>query len=229
MTEAEWRTCKDVGKMLQCLKTQHRATMSKGGRRKLRLFVCGCCRQAWSLLQNDSRRALECAEAYADGVVGKDALKRAERASQTALTAAATGSYLPWSATRGVREATKANVSSALTALSWAWGALVRNDRTPGIVLQPQGKLAEASQRDLLRDITGNPFRPVPRDSLRLTSAVMQLAASIYHEHAFDRMPILADALEESGCTDARILKHCRGPGPHVRGCWVVDLLLGKE
>jgi hypothetical protein len=52
---------------------------------------------------------------------------------------------------------------------------------------------------------------------------------AIYTDRAFDRLPILADALEEAGCTDAAILEHCRGPGPHVRGCWVVDLLLDKS
>ena len=62
-----------------------------------------------------------------------------------------------------------------------------------------------------------------------LASLVLGLAQAIYDERAFDRLPILADALEDAGCTDAAILEHCRGPGPHVRGCWVVDLLLGKQ
>ncbi len=81
----------------------------------------------------------------------------------------------------------------------------------------------------LVRDIFGNPFRPVAVDPSWLTSTVTSLATSIYAERAFDRMPILADALEEAGCDHADILTHCRGDGPHVRGCWVVDLLLGKE
>jgi len=58
---------------------------------------------------------------------------------------------------------------------------------------------------------------------------VVKLAESIYDERAFDRMPILADALEEAGCANADILAHCRQPGEHVRGCWAVDLILGKE
>jgi hypothetical protein len=58
---------------------------------------------------------------------------------------------------------------------------------------------------------------------------VPKLAASIYEQRAFDRLPVLADALEEAGCTDADILGHLRGPGPHVRGCWAVDLILGKR
>ncbi|HVK19447.1 MAG TPA: hypothetical protein VM533_21110 [Fimbriiglobus sp.] len=79
------------------------------------------------------------------------------------------------------------------------------------------------------RDIFGNPFRPVTADSSWLTSTVVALARTIYHEWAFDRLPILADALEEAGCDDADVLTHLRGDGPHARGCWAVDLVLGKE
>jgi hypothetical protein len=81
----------------------------------------------------------------------------------------------------------------------------------------------------LLRDILGNPFRHVVFDPVWRTESVSALATGIYADRAFDRMPILADALEEAGCDDADILNHCRGPGPHVKGCWVVDLVLGKE
>ena len=81
----------------------------------------------------------------------------------------------------------------------------------------------------LLRDIIGNPFRPVAVDPAWLTSDVLLLARGIYEERAFDRMPILADALQDAGCDSADVLAHCRGANPpHVRGCWVVDLLLGK-
>jgi hypothetical protein len=83
----------------------------------------------------------------------------------------------------------------------------------------------------LCRCIFKNPFRPASLDPGWLAwndGTVVKLARSIYEERAFDRLPILADALEEAGCTDADMLAHCRGPGPHVRGCWVVDTLLGK-
>jgi hypothetical protein len=80
----------------------------------------------------------------------------------------------------------------------------------------------------LLREIFGNPFRPVVADPRWLTSTVRGLASAIYAERAFDRLPILADALEDAGCDHADVLAHCRGDGPHVRGCWVVDLILGK-
>jgi hypothetical protein len=85
----------------------------------------------------------------------------------------------------------------------------------------------------LLRDILGNPFRPVPRVDPRCLSwnggTVPKLAAAIYADRAFDRLPVLADALEDAGCTDAALLGHLRGGGEHVRGCWALDLVLGKE
>ncbi|MCE9565688.1 MAG: hypothetical protein K8U57_27000 [Planctomycetes bacterium] len=81
----------------------------------------------------------------------------------------------------------------------------------------------------LLRDIYGNPFHPVVIEPSWLTSTVIVLAEGIYADRAFDRMPILADALQDAGCNSNDILAHCREPnGVHVRGCWVVDLVLGK-
>ena len=80
-----------------------------------------------------------------------------------------------------------------------------------------------------LRDIFGNPFRPVTLLPEWRTSTVLALATGIYEEKAFDRMPILADALQDSGCTNEDILNHCRSETVHTRGCWCVDLLLSKE
>jgi hypothetical protein len=81
----------------------------------------------------------------------------------------------------------------------------------------------------LLRCIVGNPFRPVAFDPAWRSETAVSLASSIYEERAFDRMPILADALEEAGCDHADVLAHCRGPGPHARGCWVIDGVLSKQ
>jgi hypothetical protein len=83
-------------------------------------------------------------------------------------------------------------------------------------------------QAQMLHDIIGNPFRPAAVDSGWLTPGVVEMARTIYDSRAFDRMPELADALEDAGCHDAVILNHCRQPGGHVRGCWVVDAILGK-
>ena len=85
----------------------------------------------------------------------------------------------------------------------------------------------------MLRDICGPlPFRSiaVPRSIVDWHGqTVVRLATGVHESRCFDRLPILADALEDAGCDNADILAHCRGPGPHVRGCWVVDLILGKS
>jgi hypothetical protein len=88
------------------------------------------------------------------------------------------------------------------------------------------------AQAVLLRDVAGYPFRNVPVDPAWPAwkgGTIRHLAAAIYEERAFDRMPILADALEDAGCHDPDVLEHCRGNGEHVLGCWVVDLLLGRS
>ena len=89
--------------------------------------------------------------------------------------------------------------------------------------------LPPSTKTDLLRCIFGNPFHPITHDPTWLTSTVQQLANSIYQDRAFDFLPILADALEDAGCTNASILEHCRSESEHVRGCWALDLVLGKE
>jgi hypothetical protein len=81
----------------------------------------------------------------------------------------------------------------------------------------------------LLRDIFGNPFRPVSFDPRWRTADTLGLARGIYEDRAFDRLPLLADALMDAGCADEQVIGHCRSEGAHVRGCWVVDLVLGKE
>jgi hypothetical protein len=81
----------------------------------------------------------------------------------------------------------------------------------------------------ILRDIFGNPFRPVALDASWLTSDVVALARQMYESRDFTAMPILADALQDAGCEDEAVLSHCRSDGPHVRGCWVIDLLTGRE
>lgn len=88
--------------------------------------------------------------------------------------------------------------------------------------------MAERLLCDLLRCVFGNPFRKPVFPKKWRTETVTSLAAGIYEERAFDRLPILADALEEAGCDRAEVLNHCRGEGMHFRGCWVVDVVLGK-
>ncbi len=82
---------------------------------------------------------------------------------------------------------------------------------------------------ELLREIFGNPFRPVVADPRWLTETAVGIARGIYDDRAFERLPILADALQDAGCENADLLTHGREPGTHVRGCWVVDSVLGKS
>lgn len=97
-----------------------------------------------------------------------------------------------------------------------------------GLDVSPRPVMA----RWLILCVLGNPFRPATVNPSWLTwndGTVRRIAKSIYDDRAFERMPILADCLEDAGCDDETILNHCRGEGPHVRGCWGLDLLLGKE
>ncbi|MFO0800390.1 MAG: hypothetical protein U0804_23220 [Gemmataceae bacterium] len=113
-------------------------------------------------------------------------------------------------------------------ARAWEW-ILARNPTSlPGF--DQAAKLPEMeSQVQLFRDIVGNPFHTTAVDPSWRTAAVVGLARGILEELAFDRMPVLADALEDADCCDADLLAHCRGEGPHVRGCWVVDAVLLKK
>jgi hypothetical protein len=84
----------------------------------------------------------------------------------------------------------------------------------------------------LLRDLSGNPFRPVVLKPSWLRAncgVVRQMAAAIYEQGHFEDLPVLADALDDAGCAQADLLAHCRGPEEHARGCWAVDLLLGND
>ena len=121
--------------------------------------------------------------------------------------------------------------NSTFTAFAYAWANDSKPDTYPDdsptcIALRDENF---RRQDTVFRDIVGNPFRPVEFDPYWRTSDVLGLARAVNEDAAFDRLPILADALMDAGCTDDVILGHCRGPGPHIRGCWVVDLALGKS
>jgi hypothetical protein len=92
----------------------------------------------------------------------------------------------------------------------------------------PRKNAIARAMRPLFYELFGDTENPVALDPGWRTEAVVGLATGIYADRAFDRLPVIADALEDAGCADAGVLGHCRGPGPHARGCWVVDLLLGK-
>lgn len=115
---------------------------------------------------------------------------------------------------------------------AWAAMCVSRNDGSESFwrLLEWLGRtLRSIDFASSARDIFGNPFRPVAFSQKWRSDTAVSLATGIYADRAFDRLPILADALEEAGCDHPDILTHCRGPGPHVRGCWVVDAVLGKS
>ncbi len=225
MTEAEWERCIDREQLLQFL--QNRIST-----RKVRLFAVACCRQQWELFPNiPHRRLIEAAEQFADGVGTADELQRLAKPLER-----------PWSKPSLSRE--ELHLASAAGAL--AWDNEVFSWRTALGVAQSVSEAVSArlgdytqefyeSEREIiphittLHDIAGSPFYPEAVEPAWLTSTVVLLARGMYDSHDFSAMPILADALQDAGCDNDIILGHCHAPWAHVRGCWAVDLILGKE
>lgn len=194
--------------------------------RKLRLFAVACCRRIWKHLADErSRKAVEVAELYADGLVDRERLVAARDEARevkrflkslprTSIDRAANAAF---DVTRDTGSSAANNASAeAARALNFE----------DGNVCNP-GELRE--QANLFRCIFGNPFRPATLDPAWLTPNVITLAQAIYDDRSFKGMPILGDALEEVGCDTADILAHCRSECGHVRGCWVIDAVLGKS
>jgi len=201
MTEQEWLACNDPRRMLDFLR-------GKSSDRKLRLFACGFCRIVGHLDHDEQgQAALETSERFADGLATAGELE----ASKAKARAAA----------RSGNEAAELAANAAASDATWAVGRLFGHITTHAI---------RRSQVELLHDLWGPIlFRHLPIEPSWLTPKVAGLAQRIYADRAFDHLPALADALEETGCHDTDILAHCRGPGPHILGCWVLDLILGKE
>jgi hypothetical protein len=233
MTEQEWLAAIEPRELMHFV--------TEGNSRKLRLFACACCRRAWNPFVNPfTIRTVMAVEAFADGEIGPKDLERVHEAAGRAAATARNGAsrddsgYLAHVA----EAAASAAQADALIAVELAFRAAARAaaDAPAMIDEQPGGrtgyaeyKAELAEQADLLRDIFGNPFQSLEIQLEWLTSDVIALAHGIYSDRAFDRMPILADALQDAGCDDDDILNHCREAREHVRGCWVVDLLLSKE
>jgi hypothetical protein len=253
MTEAEWLACTDPQKMLEFL-----GGKASDRKLRLFVVAC-CRRIRHLDLDEYSHGLIGVAERLADGLATDEVLSTAiqsrprHRIKGVHIIDIALA-YLPGTP----RYDTCAGASSAAIVLTnsvvdlAAWGLLAagdalgidvatRNAIYMGSPDVPDPRIREAisatftrehvAHANLLRDLFGPlPFHPVSLVDLAwLTPPVANLARAVYDERAFDRLPILADALEDAGCHDAGILAHCRGPGPHVRGCWVVDLLLGKN
>jgi hypothetical protein len=257
MTEAEWLECDNPYQMLIDLHTQWYEKRVGEPRRSLWLFGCACCRRIWHYLEDDRGKiAIEVMERYADGLATAEELKRAGDAVEAAFCGATEAARreatseqefvqftgVPsYQAIEATALAVGRNPGRILPRWNWYGRAMLVADTSRLAVLMAAGEVGKEpkpnthaevrAQHTLLRDCLGNPFRPfTPDPALRRwnDSTIPRIAQAIYDDRAFDRLPILADALEEAGCTDAGILAHCRGAGPHVRGCWTIDLLLGN-
>ncbi|OAI40994.1 hypothetical protein AYO40_00500 [Planctomycetaceae bacterium SCGC AG-212-D15] len=217
MTEEEWLDSTDPSPMLEFLR-------GKASDTRFRLFACACVRrQVWHLLDTRGREAVNVSDRLAQGQASLTELNTARAAMNTAFH------------TTHEKAAKAATKATSMTL--WATADAIRIARHIRDALgQPDRNTARRDQVALTRDIFGNPFHPISLDPTWLTSTVVRLAQAIYEERELPsghldqgRLGILADALEEVGCTQREILEHCRSEGPHVRGCWVIDLLLGKE
>jgi hypothetical protein len=204
--EHNWLVCNDPLPMFAWLRKWRR---KRPLARKLRLFACACCRRVWETTApaDATRNGVEVAERFADGLLSIVELIEARRT----IPMEREFMMVNWAMWAPSLSPDMAAASAARYA-EWTVGS--ENERRV--------------QAILLRDIMGNPFRPVVIDPRWLTSTVVDLARLIYEERCFDRLPILADALMDAGCDDDEMLIHCRGDGLHARGCWAVDLILGK-
>ena len=236
MTEQEWLTSANPWGMIDFLGPHASA-------RKFRLFACACCRQVLNpFVPPLVLRVVTAAEAFADGEISADALasvrevvagavgpaNREDHHNGTGYLSHVLGACLSICSSGNAAEL--AQDTSHVTGNAAADVPLTVAGRGRVTPAQPAERAEErAAQADLFRDIFGNPFRSVEIQLEWLTDTVVALARGIYADCAFDRMPILADALQDAGCDDDEILSHCRDPREHVRGCWVVDLLLGKR
>jgi hypothetical protein len=239
MNESEWWGSDDPVPMLVCVRNA--ATT-----RKLRLFACACCRQAWNpFVQPIAVAAVEVIEAVADGHLSASVLARVHavmtRQAEIASHSTGRGMY-PYGydshICRCAAMAALPTVADAarLAALAAAYAA---NDSSAwtnysGYASSSQKEhefgAERAEQAELARDNFGNPFRPVEFDPAWLTPDVLAMAKVMYASRDFSAMPILADALQDAGCDEDDVLIHCREDSAiHARGCWVVDLLLGKN
>jgi hypothetical protein len=224
MTEQEWMQATDPRPMLEFLQ-------GKTSDRKLRLFAIACCRRHYHrrhyhVLSERGEKAVEVFERFADG-----------HASEAEFQTAYSGFFGPPLARPGsVTEPPGLTVAAVYNLLKVAWtdpsGSAMKLSGWFHHRDHPYAE-AQAPQAEYLRDLIGPlPFRPVSIDPVWLSwhdGCVGTMARTIYEERRFEEIPILADALEEAGCQDQDILVHCRRPGEHVRGCWVVDLVLGKS
>ncbi len=186
--------------------------------RKHRLLASAVCRQCWHLLSDLGRHAVKIADAALEGSIPDD---------RSAVAYDLLNEYNALRARRDQGELPSPEEQAVLIAYAVvAPGSGGVNAADDAVRNVPDQAVPVAH---LIRDIFGNPFRPVTFLPEWRTSTVLALAQQMYDSRDFSAMPILADALQDAGCEDETILTHCRGPGPHVRGCWCVDACLSRS
>lgn len=251
MNEDEWLAGPDLIWMLHYLEQTDRHRKDEYSRR-LRLFACACCRRVWELLRwNVAMRCVELAEAYAEGEATREKLLVAHGSAEFNGLAAQERGLAEGGSQLSRRTLDAIGAARFLTSdyyFKTSGATIVAQDTskdptadyfpTPkdmGSAGVPPDAAEMAKQQELLKDIFGNPFRPRFVGEW-LNSSVLAIASGVYQERALpsghldtDRLAVLSDALEEAGCSDSDILEHLRSPGPHVRGCWALDLILGKS
>jgi hypothetical protein len=226
MTETEWLGGSEVFWLLESDLISASVTD-----RHYRLFAAACCRRIWHLMSDPrARRAVEALERFAD-----DPSAEVER--EGALNALLSDEDV-WRKQSGPQSRAMSAATECAGANGVDYLRLAMNvaEDCGGAIASPDGTLDEAAyaaeervQCEFIRDMFGNPFRPVTFAAAWRTGVVLALAHGIYDSRDFSAMPILADALQDAGCDSADLLDHCRGPGPHVRGCWVLDAVLARE
>ena len=223
MTEADWLACDIPEALLDFVR-------SRGSWRKFRLFIVGCCRRFWPAITEEwQRQAVEIGERFADrqatDVEREAAFQAASRSAPLWLPAGQPLDRVALACRLCVGAKSGDNAKSVSLLAAGAAATVVCPDEPDRWKEHLRQELAE--QAHLVRCIFGSPFRPVSWNRRHLTGTVLSLARGAYDERAFERLPILADALEEAGCIDPSVLGHFRSPAPHVRGCWALDLCLG--
>jgi hypothetical protein len=222
MTEQEWNAATEPTPMLEFLR-------GKASDRKLRLFTVACCRRVWDQLTDEAgHKAIEASEQFADDKVTADEFTLAAevvRNRRCELEA------YDWS----VADIAEIRLSHALDAVEttmdvsrWFQECGIIVCRSLDWSLRADGTEYPAHCY-IIHCVYGNPFRQVAFNPQWRTSTVLALAEVIYQDRAFERLPILADALQDADCDSDDILSHMRGGGEHYRGCWALDLALGKE
>jgi hypothetical protein len=223
------------------------------GSRKLRLFAVACCRVAWSCFSTPQSLPpeVEVAERFADGLASADELRLAHTAASEHLGRIRMGTEGPPREAQRLRWACQAVCHATAPSLveviggnmaEVSWAAFAAGYTIADLTLARSGhdtlslfhrsavnELAGEQLCAVFRDIIGGPQRRAARALPERMETTVAIARSIYEGHTFHELPVLGDALEEAGCTDSGLLDHCRTSGTHYRGCWVVDLVLGKE